>query len=237
MKPVVIFRHIAIEGPGYLGDYLNRHDIPFEILPVDEGARFTGRPVDTAGLVFMGGSMSANDDLDWVNAEIDLIREAHEACVPVLGHCLGGQLISRALGAKVRKNPVMEIGWHPVEVMNNDTARSWFDGLPASFDVYHWHGETFDLPADAQPLLKSAACVNQAYLCGNTLALQCHVEMQAGMVREWARAYGEEISTASYSVQTAGMMLENLDARVSRLNRVADCIYSHWLETVTHMGA
>ncbi|MCG8324358.1 MAG: type 1 glutamine amidotransferase, partial [Thiotrichales bacterium] len=111
MKPVRIFRHIEFEGPGYLGEFLTRRNIPFEVIAVDQGDNIDPDPGNASALVFMGGPMSVNDELDWIDLELNLIRNAYSRDIPMLGHCLGGQLISRALGAEVIQNPVREIGW------------------------------------------------------------------------------------------------------------------------------
>lgn len=232
MKPVLIFRHIDFEGPGYLGEFLDRNAIPWEVIAVDEGEKIPPNPDAASGLVFMGGPMSVNDNLPWIDEEVRLIRQAHVHGVPLLGHCLGGQLISRALGARVHANPVREIGWHPVEVMNTVQAGQWFAGLPSQIMVYHWHGETFDLPEGAVPLLTSRYCQNQGYVCGKTLALQCHIEMQKDMIPVWTDKYRDEIPESTDSVQTAAEMQTELDDRITGLHRVADTVYTHWLENL-----
>ena len=230
MKPVLIFRHIDFEGPGYLGDFLDNQQIPHEIIAVDAGVPIIRDPGQAAGLVFMGGPMSVSDGLDWIHEEIQLIRQAHILRIPVLGHCLGGQLISRALGAEVYRNPVREIGWHEVEVTNTLAARRWLAGLPSRLTVYHWHGETFDLPDGAIPLLTSRHCLNQGYICGNSLALQCHIEIQADMIPVWIDSYRDEIGQISDTVQSAEVMQTDLHSRIADLHRVADTVYSRWIE-------
>ena len=187
-------------------------------------------PVSASGLVFMGGPMSVNDELEWIAQEVALIQSAHKKQIPVLGHCLGGQLISKALGAVVSSNPVSEIGWHEVNTRENPTAHEWFGGLAENFEVFHWHGETFSLPENAIPLLQSRFCQNQAYLCGKTLAMQCHIEMQTEMIPEWSDQYAEQIQETSDSVQSAAEMSDNLEKRIQQLHRVADIIYSRWLK-------
>src|SRR3546814_216122 len=112
-------------------------------------------------MVLMGSPMSVNDDLPWIASVLSLIRDAIRLDIPVLGHCLGGQLISKALGAEITVNPVKEIGWGEVTVSNNAQAREWFGNLPR-FQVFHWHGETFSLPAGTTHLLSSSHCRNQA---------------------------------------------------------------------------
>ena len=145
MKPIAIFRHVAVEGPGYLGEFLTARHIPWQLIAIDANDPMPSSATAFSGLVFMGGPMSVNDDLPWISQSLALIREAVSLDIPVLGHCLGGQLMAKALGAVVTRNPAKEIGWWPVVVADNDTARAWF-GEVTTFTAYHWHGETFSLP-------------------------------------------------------------------------------------------
>ena len=231
MKPIYIFRHITCEGPGYFGEYLHRHQIPSRLIAIDHGDNVPTAVDDMGGLVFMGGPMSVNDLLPWIDAELQLIRLAQQADLPVLGHCLGGQLIAKALGAEVRPNAVKEIGWH--EVRQNPNPSSWLAGLPLSFEAFHWHGETFDLPEGAVHLLESHWCRHQAFACGRMLALQFHVEMTAQMVTEWAKLYRRELANPSASIQSHDAMISDLDNRTRTLNAVADAIYDRWLSMTT----
>jgi len=174
MKPILIFRHIACEGPGYLGDYLTSRDIPFQTVCVDKGEEVPDNPGVSSVQVFMGGPMSVNDSLPGLEKELKLIYAAHQENIPVLGHCLGAQLISRALGGEITLNPVPEMDWYPVTGYDNSLSIEWLRDLPEQFEVFHWHGETFSLPDGAVPLLQSAVCNNQAFILGNSLAFQCH---------------------------------------------------------------
>jgi len=232
MKLIIIFRHIACEGPGYLSDYLIYKDIPFQTVCVDQGEEVPENPSACSGLVFMGGPMSVNDPVSWIEKELRLIRMAHQENMPVLGHCLGGQLISRALGGKITSNPVSEMGWYPVSGHENACSKYWLKDLPEQFEVFHWHSETFSLPEDAVPLLQSKFCKNQAFVIGNSLALQCHVEMKNNMVQEWFDVYKKDVPEPSLSVQSREQMLENLKERIQNSKAVADVFYEKWLSGV-----
>ena len=111
MLPVAIFRHAPTEGPGYFAIFLEQHGIPWRLIAIDEGEPVPATANGFSGLCFMGGPMSVNDPLPWIGEELALIRRAHEARVPVLGHCLGGQLMARALGGAVVLNRYKEIRW------------------------------------------------------------------------------------------------------------------------------
>jgi len=238
MKEIIIFRHAAHEGPGYIADYLDRRKLAFRLVCVDRNEPIPTSIDGAAGLVFMGGPMSVNDRLPWIPKVVSLIQHAVQADVPVLGHCLGGQLMSKALGAKVTRNRVKEIGWLPVETVESPSARAWLDGSPSRFEVFHWHGETFDVPAGATPILKSRACRNQAWVLGKHLAFQCHVEMTPALVRAWARTGAVEIAQAiarpGAMVQSERQMRTNLVARSERLNRLADKFYDRWVQGLLH---
>ena len=124
---------------------------------------------------------------------------------------------------------MQEVGWHNVQRVDNKPARDWLESLPQEFEVFHWHGETFSLPQDATLLLTSPACAYQAFVWRNMLALQCHVEMTATMVREWA---AHEMAAPSATVQSAEEMQQDLQAKVSALHCVADVLYARWLHNV-----
>lgn len=231
MKPVAIFRHARTEGPGYLADFLDAHGIPWKLIRIDTGDALPASAGEFSGLVFMGGPMSVNDDLPWISPVLALIREAVAADIPVLGHCLGGQLISRALGGMVGRNPVKEIGWGEVMVAANTGARHWF-GDVRNFLGFHWHGETFSIPPGAVGVLASAYCQNQAFAMGKHLGFQCHIEMNEHMIREWCTIGRDEIESATDSpaVQRPEVMFEGMAQKVVALNAVAGAVYSVWVE-------
>lgn len=229
MKPVYIFRHLEHEGPGYFADFLEQRHIPYTVIRIDQGDAVPESIVHASALVFMGGNMSVNDPLPWIDQELALIRQAAAVNMPVLGHCLGSQLISKALGGSITANPVKEIGWLDVEQMDNAVARTWCEGLPKRLLMFHWHGETFTLPDGATHILKSQHCANQAFVINNMLGLQCHVEMTANMVVEWARESPHELANPSHTVQNAEQMTKQLQTRITELHQVADVLYSRWL--------
>lgn len=230
MKPIAIFRHAPTEGPGHFASFLDARKLSWKLVAVDAGEAVPVSPDAFSGLVFMGGPMSVNDDLPWIPPVLSLIRAAVRVDIPVLGHCLGGQLIAKALGGEVSRNPVKEIGWGRVAVADNPEARHWFGDLTA-FEAFHWHGETFSIPPGATRILESPYCANQAYVLGKHLGMQCHVEMTEAMIREWCEVGAEEIATArSPAVQTPEAMIALNGANLPLLNRAAERLYSRWIE-------
>jgi len=233
MKPVLIIRFVAHEGPGYLATFLDEHAIEYELLAIDQGDELPVAINQYSGLVLMGGPMSANDDLPWIPLVLNLIREVHAADMPLLGHCLGGQLISKALGAEIRQNLVKEIGWGQVKVTENALVKSWFGSIE-TFNAFHWHGETFDLPAGATHLLSSEYCENQAYAFGKHLVLQTHVEVLPAMVVSWCDEAAEELASAMQSpaVQQAREMQEDATLHCFFLHKVASQLYGQWIKNL-----
>jgi GMP synthase-like glutamine amidotransferase len=229
VRPVAIFRFSPTEGPGHFAEWLDREGIPWQLVALDEGAPV---PTDTgaySGVAMMGGPMSANDPFPWSGALTDLLRDAVGERVPVIGHCLGGQLFARALGAPVARSPVPEIGWLHVDVCDAGARRDWFGGLPR-FATFQWHYDAFELPAMATRVLTNAFCRNQGYVVDDIhIGFQCHVEMTRALVESWLETGANELPAASgATVQSAADIRRDLDARLAALAEVADGVYARW---------
>ncbi len=176
--------------------------------------------------------MSANDELPWTPGVLALMRDAVERKVPVIGHCLGGQLLARALGGTVSVNPVKEIGWHRVDVEGSTLAREWFGPDVASFTTFQWHGDTFSIPPGGQRILRGEHCANQACVVdGRHLAMQCHVEMTPEMIRSWLESGADEVAQAraSPAVQSVESIEALLPARLPVLSSMAERLYTRWI--------
>lgn len=231
MKPIAVIRHSPTEGPGHFATFLEQHSLPWRLIRIDAGDPVPTSPADFSGLCLMGGPMSVNDELDWIPPLLALIQQMMVADKPVIGHCLGGQLMSRALGGIVSSNPVKEIGWSTVRVIDSPLAREWL-GNTLEFESFHWHGETFSIPDGATRILESAACTNQAFVLGKHLGMQCHVEMQREMIQAWCESGAEEIRDASPSdtVQTPTAMEIDIDRRLATLRLHAEILYTKWIQ-------
>ena len=185
-RKILAFRHTPFEHLGRIADSLALHGIRCEYADLyRDGSRPDIRGADA--LIVMGGPMSVNDDLPFIWHELDLIGEAASLGKPILGVCLGAQLIAKALGARVYANAVKEIGWYPVYWTSAAARDPLCEGLEAPETVFHWHGETFDLPSGAELLAWSDACRHQAYRVGdNIYGLQFHLEVTPEMVADWS---------------------------------------------------
>jgi GMP synthase-like glutamine amidotransferase len=234
MKPVVICRYAPHEGPGYFATYLTRRRIPWRVVAIDEGEPLP--PIDAvAGLAMMGGAMSVNDELPWITPMLEAVRASVNADVPVIGHCLGGQLLSKALGGTVTRNAVKEIGWGEVDVLPASSSLEW--GPAERFLSYHWHGETFSIPEGAVRIWSTPHCANQAFVIGKHFGMQCHIEMTRAMIESWCETGTDEIErnlVRSPAVQTPEAMRENVEAKLEALHAVADSVYDRWTAGLKH---
>jgi len=210
-------QHVPFEGLGCIEPWLvaARYQITytrfFEAAELPEG-----EAVDF--LVVLGGPMSVNDEgeFPWLAPEKRFIRRVIEAGTPVLGICLGAQLIASALGARVWRNREKEIGWFPVEATPAEGTTLF--RFPPAVEVFHWHGETFDLPPGAVRLARSAGCENQAFQLGrSTLALQFHLETTPEAAWEMVKHCGAELQPARY-VQSAAEILAAPSERYRAIN-------------------
>ena len=235
MKPVAVFRFSDTEGPGHFATFLDASRVPWTLVKLDTGEPVPASAQAFSGLAFMGGPMSANDELPWTQPVLALMRDAVGHGVPVIGHCLGGQMLARALGGKVSRNPVKEIGWNPVQVEGTPLAREWFGDDVSQFTTFQWHGDTFTIPPGGERILTGAHCANQAYVVdGRHLGLQCHVEMTPEMIASWIDSGSGEVraNLASPAVQPVEAIQEEMPAKLPELNRTAERLYRRWAKNL-----
>lgn len=233
MLPVLILQHQIPERAAYLTTWLNQHGILYETRNAGAGEEFPSSIEPYAAMAVMGGGMSANDPLlSNRQAEI-LILQAVLRHRPVIGHCLGGQLMSRALGATIGTSPQPEIGWHAIQYQDNHTVTHWF-GLDPTPTVIQWHYDAFDVPPGAVKLAGSRACPNQAWAMGPHLAMQFHIEMDDTKAREWAAdedPLWAEARAKYDTVQDSDAIVAGIGPHLAQHQRTADHIYRTWLSS------
>ena len=238
MKPIRIFRHTNCGTHGYLCEFLTKRNIPFDVTCVagddpTESSRLPASLDDVSGLIFMGGPGDVNSAVTWMQQEIALIKQAAQHGTPIMGVCLGAQMISKALGGESSSDYRLEVGWHHVEPDTESTNAHWFADLPSRFEVFQWHAHDFTLPPGATSLLSSRCTPHQAFSLGNILAMQFHMEITADKVRHLTKMYAGDMEHSSSCVQDAQEMCDHVDSRVKNLHSTADKIYSRWLLEVT----
>ncbi|MDO8988031.1 MAG: type 1 glutamine amidotransferase [Sideroxyarcus sp.] len=204
---VHVLQHVPFEDIGGMADWLARQGAEIGYTRFYENAELPD-PTGLDLVIAMGGPMSVNDEaeLPWLVAEKAFVRSVVSRSVPMLGVCLGAQLIASALGARVYRNPVKEIGWFPVRAAN--VAADVFQ-FPAEARVFHWHGETFDLPEGAVRLARSAVCENQAFQLGrNVVGLQFHLETTQESAEDMLEHGRAELVDAPYIQDAATVQAE-----------------------------
>lgn len=232
MRKALVLQHLTSDGPGELATFLRARAQPFDVFDTQAGQAHPEHIDGYAALAVLGGEMSANDDLPSLRHAERLILEAMAQGVPVLGHCLGGQLMARALGAPVTRNPVPEIGWHPIMLGGHADARAWFGDDPTP-QVFQWHADTFALPRDAVRLATGEACANQAFAMGPHLAMQFHIELDEAKLAVWSAdrhpAYLALQREHPRTVQSGETMREIARTALPLARRIAHRIYARWL--------
>jgi GMP synthase-like glutamine amidotransferase len=222
-----VLQHVPFEDIGSMALWLEKRRADVSYTRFFEDAALPSlKDIDL--IIVMGGPMSVNDEstLTWLKPEKMFVREAVEKGVPVLGVCLGAQLIASALGASVYRNTQKEIGWFPIEA--TPTVPNTFR-FPEKCEVFHWHGETFDLPHGAVRLAKSAACENQAFQIGEqVIGLQFHLETTPESARSILDKCSDELTPGPY-VQTEAELRGVKNTAYSEIN----CLMSGVLSYIT----
>lgn len=226
---LVVLKHVSYEGPGLIEDMLEGRGFPYRIIDVfDEGVPLSA--AGFSGLVSMGGPMSVNDGTEEIEREKVLLLEAMERDIPILGVCLGAQIIASAMGARVYAGDDPEVGWGEVTLTESGMTEPLLAGVDRVLPVLHWHGETFDLPEDATHLASSEMFEHQAFrIKGKTYGLQFHLEVDEEMVREWVDRDQEE---ANRMVSDPKEILDGLRPYLSRVRFCGALVIGRFLDLV-----
>jgi GMP synthase-like glutamine amidotransferase len=225
MRPVALLQHEPNQRPGFLRDFLNEAGIPSVTFQPADGDSVPRSPRDFSGLVVLGSAHSVNDRLGWIDQEVALVQAAMAADIPVLGHCFGGQLMARALGATVQRNPCAHIGWSRLRVTPD--AQALFGA--ADVVAFNWHYEGFAIPRGARRTLFGAHSLNKGFAIGKHLAFQCHFEVTERIVRDWCDEAVDELHAAAEpAVQSRDAILARLPQWLPALRQVARRVYAQW---------
>lgn len=240
MRPIVILQHEHGVSAGHFASWLAARSFPHRLVGVHRGESVPSSAEPYAGVCSLGGNMSANDPLPWIEQELELMRDAVARGVPVIGHCLGGQLLAKALGAPVYRNPCKEMGWLPVDVVDAARVHEWF-GSAVNEELFHWHGDAFQLPPGARRLLASPLTPNQAFVAGRGaaehLGMQFHIEMTPELVTAWTGDPGaadeveeERERTGGPGVQSPEEMCRDVERRCEAMRTLAWRLYDRWAQ-------
>ncbi|NBC84168.1 MAG: amidotransferase [Bacteroidetes bacterium] len=213
MKKLLIIQHVPFEGPGAIEKWAAERNYLYNIHKVYANERFPDVS-DISGLVVMGGPMSVNDHaiFPWISDEIGFIKECIKQNVPVVGICLGAQFLAKAMNAKVYKAKEKEIGWFPI-TFNISRFPDKMQPVDHQTDVFHWHGETFDLPGDCKLLASSKSTPNQLFLYEKRiLGIQFHIELNHENINQLIENCREELSEhGPYIMSEEAMKMKSID--------------------------
>ncbi len=220
MEKFLILTHDKAEGSGSLGTFLESIAIDAQTAKLHEGDNLPEDPSNLGAIISMGGSMSVHDEYvyPFLHREKEFLMHAIEANVPVLGICLGAQLIARACHAAVTKAPVKELGWREVSITDEGKRDILFQGLSRVIQVFQWHEDAFDIPEGAKFLATSRVCPNQAFRYRNAYGLQFHIEVTRDMLSGWMEENPERDKT-----------LRVFDRMAQDFERQAKTLYSNFL--------
>lgn len=225
---VLIVQHVSVEGPGLLRDVLESAGASTHTIRVDRGMPVPRTLTGYAGLVVMGGPMGVYETAEYphLRDELALIEDAIGRAAPVIGICLGSQLLAAALGARVEPGERKEIGWFDVHLSAAGRSDAAFASCPPVFRALHWHGDVFELPAGAVSLARSELTTHQAFRAGaNALGLLFHLEARPAQVAEMARVFADELAAAG--VDAAALSAAS-DAAAARIEPVAKHVFGSW---------
>jgi GMP synthase-like glutamine amidotransferase len=229
---VLVLQHLDEDGPGVLGQWLDAQGASWHLRCAEAGEDYPDSVRGYRALAVLGGAWGANDERPSLRQAEALIREADALGLPVLGHCLGGQLLAKALGGRVATHPTPEIGWLPITHTGSVAAREWF-GEASDAVVYQWHSDSFvELPPGAELLASSPACAHQAFALRQHLGMQFHIEVTPAKIQDWLKepgqAYPVNVLLHRHSVQDPASMNAATARYQSRSKAMAERIYRVW---------
>jgi GMP synthase-like glutamine amidotransferase len=231
---ILYIKHIALEGPETLGTFLAQQGFSSKTIEVWRGDPL---PEDLSGIqavVCLGGPMNVYEEEQYpfLKREDSLIRKVLEEDVPFLGICLGSQLLAKANGARVSRAREEEIGFSQVRLTEEGMRDPLLKGVPPDMEVFQWHGDTFDIPAQAAWLARGAVCPHQAFRVGRcAYGVQFHVEITGKNIQEWAEAY-LDLSTAAHRLKKDAL-LTRYAQRKEKFHQTAEQIYNNFSKIIT----
>lgn len=233
---VLVLRHVPHEHLGTLANSLRARNVSYSYANLYEGEIPDIPSGDLSGLIILGGPMNVyeTDRYPFLEMEERLIGEAIDRGVPVLGICLGAQLIAKTLGAHVTKNREKEIGWYPLRIREEAKGDRLFRYFNREETVFQWHGDTFQIPKGGVHLAESPLCENQAFRYkSNVYGLQFHIEVTPHMIAEWLNVQEnkEEIASLKGKIDP-GVIKDQTPRFMERLNSLADRVFREFSDLI-----
>jgi len=236
MPRVLVLQHSPPETLGILADVFRERGVAPEYVRLFQSEPVPSRLEGTDGLVILGGPMGVRDrgTYPFLDAEMKLLEEALAARKPILGVCLGSQLLAAALGARVTLGRKKEIGWHHVQLRDAVMSDPLWSGMDRTFTAYHWHGDVFDLPQGAVSLAQSEATQHQAFRLGqNAYGFLFHLEVTENIIREMIRTFSEDLLEQNMD---GGWMMEKAQSHLAALHRIGRTVFGRWVDLLDRSG-
>lgn len=234
MGKVLVCQHVAYEPLGTLNPLLKRFGLRIRYVNFGREPEAQPKLEGYQALILLGGPMNLDQEKKFphLSYEIHLVEQALQQEIPVLGICLGAQIVAKALGAKVKKNPEKEIGWYPIEI----TPEGQKDPVLKHFQprewIFQWHGDTFDIPRGTDHLATSSTCVNQAFCYGDKVyGFQFHMEADEALIERWLKvpAHLKELATLGGKIDP-GTIRALTPQHVGRLKKLSELTFTEFLK-------
>lgn len=230
---ILIIKHIDIEGPGTFGDFLISKGVAFRVLELGAGEKLPSNLKGIQAVVVLGGPMNVyeEDKYPFLKDENAFIQRVLQEEIPYFGICLGSQLLSKAAGGRVVQSPVKEIGWYTVKLTPDGQSDPFLKGFREDEEIYHWHGDMFEIPEGGALLASGSGCPHQAFRVGkNAYGIQFHVEVTDKSIKEWCDEYSA--NDLPGRKEHCDAMLEGYAKNKETFNRQAYRMYENFLEIV-----
>lgn len=238
---IFIIKHIAIEGPGTLGQFLSQREEELEIVELWKGNSLPPNIQKVKAIVSLGGPMNVYEEekYPFLREEDKFLKEALAQEKPILGICLGAQLLAKACGAKVEKAAQKEIGWFKVNLTKEGKEDPIFRKVNSPLEVFQWHGDTFQLPPGGVLLAESSSCQNQAFRVGKrAYGFQFHIEITEEMIKTWLKEYSQELNSEGLNSYHQPLkpekVLSYFRSQKSQFTHQANQIYSNLWNNITN---
>jgi len=233
MAKIYVLQHHPVENLGSIADALEGAALAWQYVHVNGGQPVPSSMKGAGGLIVMGGPMGVyqTDRYPWLREEMHLINDAMKSNLPVLGVCLGAQIVAAALGAKVERNPNgKEIGWHPIRLHDSTKEDRLMRGLPATITPFHWHGDIFALPPGAVSLASSEKTPCQAFRHGDkTYGFQFHIEVTQEGIAAMANAFAKELVRENIPADRMNAQAADF---IPTLEKISDTVFSRWASPI-----
>ena len=228
----LVIQHLDIEPPALIGEVLSDAGHQLTTIHLDQGEQLPASLTGISGVIMMGGPQSANDDSDYIQNEVAWVKQAEERGVPMLGICLGAQIMAKAAGAEIIRSPLRELGWFPVYHTTAGKDDPLFASMPEGLGVFQWHGETFSLTDAMSLLITHPDVAAQAFRLGRAqYGLQFHIEVNEPIIERWI-AHGES-EREHLGIEGINILHKESTLHLKSMQQFCNVMINNWLKEIT----